>query len=136
MTMPFLLDTNACIRILKNSSPPLVARLRDRDPNEIFLCSVVKAELIYGAYRSARQADNLRQLDHFFQPFVSVPFDDNCTEVYGRIRHQLERAGQVIGPYDLMIAAIALANDLVLITHNTREFSRVVGLRFEDWEIP
>ena len=63
-----------------------------------------------------------------------MPFDDTAAEIYGRIRTRLEQAGAPIGPNDLMIAAIAVANDVVLVTHNTREFSRVEELKFEDWE--
>lgn len=132
--MTYLLDTNACIRLLNNSAPALVERLRRHRATEIVLCSVVKAELTYGAFRSSRVAENLRLLDRFFAPFVSLPFDDRCVEVYGRIRSDLERAGTPIGPNDLMIAATAVANDLALVTANTREFSRVIGLALENWE--
>jgi tRNA(fMet)-specific endonuclease VapC len=66
---------------------------------------------------------------------TNLPFDDFAAEIYGRIRAELEAAGMLIGPYDMMIAAIALANDLTLVTHNTREFGRVAGLKIEDWEI-
>ncbi|MFH1176046.1 MAG: type II toxin-antitoxin system VapC family toxin [Acidobacteriota bacterium] len=130
----YLLDTNACIRILNGSSARLVARLREHEPAEIRVCAVVKAELLYGAQRSARTADNLRLLARFFEPLVSLPFDDGCAERYGLIRVGLERDGTPIGPNDLMIAATALAHDLALVTHNVAEFSRVAGLRFEDWE--
>ena len=125
--------TNACIHILNNSSPPLVARLHQQDPEIVYLCSVVKAELTYGAYRSSRIAENLRVLHRFFEPFASLPFDDLCAEHYGRIRRDLERDGTPIGPNDLMIAATALAHDLFLVTGNTREFARVAGLRLQDW---
>lgn len=130
----YLLDTNACIRILNNSSALLVNRLKQQSPRDLFLCSIVKAELVFGAYRSAHAAANLRVLKGFFEPFKSLPFDDLCVEEYGRIRSDLERIGQPIGPYDLMIAATSLAHDLILVTNNTREFSRVVGLRVEDWQ--
>lgn len=128
------LDTNVCIKILNNDSPPLVERMRSRRPSEIALCSVVKAELVYGARKSRRAAANLATLQEFFEPFRSYAFDDECTEPYGIIRTDLERSGEPIGPYDLMIAAIAMANDATLVTHNVDEFSRVVGLRWEDWE--
>jgi tRNA(fMet)-specific endonuclease VapC len=131
----FLLDTNACIRLLNNSSPPLTARLAAQTPEDVYLCAIVKAELIYGAYRSSYVADNLRLLKRFFEPFVSLPFDDQCLEYYGRICNELEQAGTPIGPNDLLIAATALSHDLVLVTHNTREFPRVAGLQIEDWEI-
>jgi tRNA(fMet)-specific endonuclease VapC len=130
----YLLDTNACIRILNNTSAPLVARLRAHDPNEIRLSSVVRAELLYGARRSQRPAENLALLGRFFAAFLSLPFDDQCAESYGVLRAALAREGRLIGPNDLMIAATALAHDCTLVTHNTDEFSRVPDLRIEDWE--
>ncbi|WP_374688098.1 type II toxin-antitoxin system VapC family toxin [Promineifilum sp.] len=130
----YLLDTNACVRLLNGRSPQLTERMRQHQPAEIVLCSVVKAELIHGAYRSSRVADNLRLLERFFAPFASLPFDDHCADAYGRIRSDLERAGTPIGPNDLMIAAVAVAHELTLVTANTREFGRVIGLAFENWE--
>lgn len=73
-------------------------------------------------------------LRRFFQEFATLPFDEKCEEVYGIIRAQLGLAGTPIGPNDLLIAAIALANDFTIVTHNTDEFGRVKGLRIEDWE--
>lgn len=130
----YLLDTNACVRLLNGRSPQLIERMRQHQPAEIVLCSVVKAELIHGAYRSSRVADNLRLLERFFAPFASLPFDDHCADAYGRIRSDLERAGTPIGPNDLMIAAVAVIHELTLVTANTREFGRVIGLAFENWE--
>jgi tRNA(fMet)-specific endonuclease VapC len=130
----YLLDSNACIRILNGASEPLQRRLRSCSPTEVSLCSVVKAELYFGARKSARQAENLRLVERFFSVFPSFGFDDRCAEVYGTIRSELERSGIPIGPNDLLIAATAIANDLILVTHNTREFERVVGLHLEDWE--
>lgn len=129
----YLLDSNACIHILNNSSPPLVARLRAHDRGAIHLCSVVKAELVYGAYHSTRIADNLRLLQRFFDTFESLAFSDDCVDPYGRIRSDLARSGTPIGPNDTLIAAIAVAHKMTLVTNNTREFSRVVGLQIEDW---
>ena len=130
----YLLDTNACIRILNDTSPLLVQRLASHAPSEIRLCSVVKAELLYGARHSQRVAENLKLLAHFFAPFVSLPFNDRCAEEYGQIRVELAQAGTLIGPNDLLIAAIARAYNLTLVTHNVEEFGRVNGLRLEDWE--
>jgi tRNA(fMet)-specific endonuclease VapC len=129
-----LLDTNACIHVLTDSSPALVAALRRQGPAEIAPCAVVKAELVYGAQRSSRPAENLRLLDRFFAAFASLPFDDRCVQVCGRIRVELERAGAPIGPNDLLIAATAIANGRTLVTANTREFGRVAGLSIENWE--
>jgi tRNA(fMet)-specific endonuclease VapC len=132
----YLLDTNACIRILNNSSKDLVERLRRHDSSEVRLCSVVKAELLHGARKSSRVTANLELLKHFFAPFQSIPFDDASAEHYGQIRRDLEQAGTPIGSNDFLIAATARAHGLVLITHNVREFSRVSGLQIEDWESP
>lgn len=97
-------------------------------------CSIVKAELLYGALKSARPDRNVGRLRPFFNRFVSLPFDDASAEEYGQIRVALEMAGTPIGSNDLCIAAIARTNDLALVTHNTDEFSRVDELRLEDWE--
>jgi len=130
----YLLDTNVCIRVLNGQSVPVVERLRRQTPHEIHLCSIVKAELIHGAHRSARPAENMRLLSRFFEPYESLPFDDRCAETYGRIRTDLERSGMIISPNDLIIAATAVAHRLTLVTANTREFSRVINLEIEDWE--
>lgn len=130
----YLLDTNACIGILKGTSASLTHRLRFVPRTEMRLSSVVKAELLYGARKSGRVADNLRLLEEFFGNVATLPFDDRCAEVYGVIRAELERAGTPIGPNDVLIAATARAHGAVLVTNNVREFSRVAGLRIEDWE--
>ena len=129
-----LLDTNVCIAVLNGSPEVVVARLRSHQPGELRLCSVVKAELLYGARRSARAPQNLRHLADFFAAFVSLPFDDACAERYAVIREELVRGGRSIGPQDLLIAATALRHDLELVTHSVAEFSRVAGLRLVDWE--
>jgi len=130
----YLLDTNSCIKILNNTSTQLVSRLKEHHPSQIKLSSVVKAELIYGARKSARPAQNLRILQDFFPPFRSLAFDDLCSDHYGVLRTELERIGRPIGPYDMMIAATAIAHDLTVVTHNQGEFSRIAGLKWEDWE--
>jgi len=132
--MIHLLDSNTCIRYLNGQSESIRRNLEARQPEEIVLCSVVKAELIYGAAKSARLQSNLEKLRRFAEPFSSLPFDDGAAEVYGRIRALLERSGKPIGPNDLLIAAIAIAHDATLVTHNTGEFSRIEDLRYEDWE--
>lgn len=129
-----LLDTNTCIQYLTARSPQVTARFRTIPKHDIVLCDVVKAELYYGVNRSSRRDSNLALYETFFSQYVSLPFDDNAAAIYGQIRFQLETLGLPIGPYDLQIAAIALAHNLTLVTHNTREFSRVEGLKIYDWE--
>ena len=132
--MKYLLDTNACIRVLNGRAPALAERLGRHRPSEVAVCSVVKAELFYGAARSRDPAGSLAKQYEFLAPFRSYEFDDRAAEAAGRIRANLESQGTPIGPYDTQIAAIALVNDLVLVTHNVAEFARVDGLRLEDWE--
>lgn len=131
----FLLDTNACIRILNQGHSEIARRFESCAPYDIALCSVVKAELLFGARRSSRIDENLRLLDAFFSPLESLPFDDRCAEHYAILRAVLASQGNPIGPNDLLIAAIALSNDATLVTHNTAEFRRVPGLRIVDWEV-
>ena len=131
----YLLDSNACIRLLNESASSNMARkLAELTPDDIRLCSVVKSELYYGAYKSTRRDRNLANLNRFFSQFISLPFDDNAAAIAGQVRAQLDVAGTPIGSNDLLIAAIALSNDLTLVTHNTREFGRINGLKCEDWE--
>ena len=91
--------------------------------------------MAYGVRKNQPSQTRLDTLKAFVDSFVSLPFDDKAAEIYGRIRAELERIGTPIGPNDLMIAAIALANNVTLITHNTKEFRRVQGLALEDWEV-
>ncbi|HXA17218.1 MAG TPA: type II toxin-antitoxin system VapC family toxin [Thermoanaerobaculia bacterium] len=130
----YLLDTNACIRILNGTSPSLAERLRFIPRSQLRLSSVVKAELLYGARKSSRVAENMRLLERFFDSIASLPFDDGCAEEYGLLREELERAGTPIGANDMLIAATARAHHAILVTHNVREFSRVADLRLEDWQ--
>ena len=102
--------------------------------DQVVLCSVVKAELYYGALRSARPAHSLQILSEFSANFNSLAFDDQAAEAYGQIRAILAQRGALIGPNDLLIAAIALSNQAVLVTHNTGEFGRVPDLETVDWQ--
>jgi tRNA(fMet)-specific endonuclease VapC len=132
----FLLDTNVCVQYLRGKNVLVRQRLAACPTHEVRLCSVVLSELYVGALRSAQPAKNRADVDQFTAPFARLPFDDAAADVYARIRHHLERQGTPIGPYDLQIAAIALANGCTLVTHNTAEFNRVPGLVVEDWEMP
>ena len=132
--MIYLLDTNTCIRYLNQSSQSIYERLLNISADDVCICDVVKYELYYGAYKSSRKANNLENLSNFFGDLVSLPFDGKAAEICGQIHATLETAGTPIGTYDLQIAAIALANTLTLVTHNTREFGRVPDLQLEDRE--
>lgn len=132
--MKYLLDANACIVHLRGKDPNVTNRLATAGPGDVALCSVVKAELLYGAERSASPSRSRANLQRFFASLPSLPFDDSAADVYGKIRAELATRGTPIGPNDLMIAATALSSGLILVTHNTTEFSRVLGLQYEDWQ--
>lgn len=133
--MKYLLDTNVCIVYLKGRNLNLKQKLDAVPIQEIAVCSVVKAELCFGSMKSANPERNFALQQAFLAQFVSLSFDDLAATNFGTIRAQLETRGISIGGYDLQIAAIALANNLTLVTHNTREFERVQGLQLEDWEV-
>jgi tRNA(fMet)-specific endonuclease VapC len=129
----FLFDTNICIAILKNSELPLIQKIKSHQPMDFALCSIVKAELLYGARKSQNVEKNLSLLGKLFAQFSSLPFDDQATGFYGTTRAILEKTGTPIGEADLFISSIALAHDLVVLTRNYGEFVRVPGLKVETW---
>ena len=114
----------------------LLKRFASHPVGDIALCSIVVAELFYGAEGSVNPVTGRQQVESFIVPYISLPFDDTAARIYGGLRHELESRGLTIGQNDYLIASIALAHNLTLVTHNTKEFSRVPGLVLEDWEIP
>jgi tRNA(fMet)-specific endonuclease VapC len=132
----YLLDSNVWVAILRQQHPEVAARYGAKDRADIRTCSVVVAELRYGCEKSAKPAENRAKVDALLAPVLSLPYDDAAADLFVRIRRHLESLGQIIGPYDMQIAAIALANGCTLVTHNVGEFSRVPGLVIEDWQDP
>jgi tRNA(fMet)-specific endonuclease VapC len=127
----YLLDTNAVIGLAKGT-PGLEQRLNQENRVDIGLSVIVFHELVFGAYKGRRVAANLEAIVNL--EFEVVTLDKEDARCAGEIRAFLAVSGQPIGPYDVLLAGQAVARDLTLITHNTREFSRVQGLRIEDWE--
>lgn len=132
--MTWMLDTNACIRYLNGRSPKLRFKFDATDSAQLRVCSVVKAELFFGAALSNDPIKTLANQRLFLSRFPCLPSDDSAADAYAEIRADLARRGLIIGPNDLMIAAICRANDVKLVTHNVSEFGRVAGLTTEDWE--
>lgn len=130
----YLLDTNACIAWLRKDAP-VVNRVIQARAGHVWVCTPVKAELWFGACKSQRIEENQNRLRLFFKDMPSLSFDDAAAEHFGEIRAALARQGKPIGPYDMQIAAIARAHNLIVVTHNTREFARVPGLRLENWQV-
>ena len=132
--MKYILDTNVCIQILKGTSQLIKARIANISNEDIALPSVVRFELSYGANKSQNPERKHALIREFLSSFASISFDDQIAEKCGEIRATLERMGTPIGPYDLIIAATAIVKDVTLVTHNTKEFSRVKAIQLEDWE--
>jgi tRNA(fMet)-specific endonuclease VapC len=128
----FVLDTNTCIYVLKLEGR-VVERLREHSPDDVAVTIVTVAELWFAAHKSARPAAARREIDGFLEPFEVLAFDLEAAEAYARSRLALERIGRPIGERDLLIASIALARGLTVVTHNMSEFGRVPGLKAEDW---
>ena len=128
----YMLDTNLCIRVLRDR--PASARRRFNEEAEgLCISTVVLAELLHGAARSARPADNRRAVEEFAARLEVLAFDAAAADHAADIRADLERKGTPIGAYDLLIAGHARSRGLALITGNLGEFRRVDGLRCEDW---
>ncbi len=132
--MKYLLDTNVCINFLRGNNVTLHEKFMAVSQENKYLCSVVVSELYYGAYKSQQEAKNLETVANFAARFQLLTFDNESAKIFGQIRTFLEKQGTPIGAYDLQIAAIALQHDLTLVTHNTREFSRISLLQLDDWE--
>jgi tRNA(fMet)-specific endonuclease VapC len=129
----YLLDTNICIYIINNSPKQVVDRVKKLKVHQVKLSSISLAELEYGASKSSSREKNRKALINFASAFDIVNFNDSDAEVYGLIRAELEKRGQVIGPYDMQIAAQAITRDLILVTNNTEEFARIPNLKLENW---
>jgi tRNA(fMet)-specific endonuclease VapC len=135
--LSFLLDTNTWVSLLRWQNAGVLARLKRHPSEDILLCSVVLAELWFGAERSDanRRADNYALVDELQARYSSLPFDNRAAREYATIRAKLAGKGSPIGPNDTMIAAIARSRGVTLVTNNTAEFSRVPGLAIEDWQV-
>ncbi len=136
--MNYMLDTDTCIYLMTGRHPErqsrIVARLVKLAPNEnLLLSSVVAFELSYGAQKGRWRKANLALLEEFLFDFIVVPFDEKAAHVGGTVRTKLEKNGHPIGPLDTLIAAHAVSLGVPLVTHNLREFSRVPGLKVENW---
>jgi len=130
----YLLDTNICI-FLKNQKPKHVLdRLHKVIDQNLYISSITVAEMYFGVYNSQNIERNHVSLVEFLAPFKIIDFDDEDAKEFGRIRAKLKKEGKLIGPYDMQIAAQAIAKKLILVTNNTNEFMRVDGIKLEDWK--
>ena len=133
--MAWMLDTNVCTAAIKEREGPLTRRIEAHPANALTLSVITMAELLVGIEKSVKREQNLSALEKFSSPMRILPFSLQAANHYARIRAHLERAGNIIGPMDLLIAAHALAEDATLVTNNEREFQRVPGLVVENWVV-
>lgn len=131
--MKLMLDTNICIAIIKKKPKNILQKLSDYQIGDICISSVTLAELRYGVAKSKYIEKNRVALDEFILPLEVADFDELATHYYGTLRANLEKQGIPIGPLDTMIGAHALSLNVTLVTNNTKEFNRVVGLKLIDW---
>lgn len=129
--MRYLLDTNTLIAIINDRRSKPSRKLRRHEPGDVVTSSIVVHELYFGAFKSGRPVDNVTRLDQM--QIHALALDREDARFAGEIRAILKRAGTPIGLYDVLIAGQALARNLILVTNNTREFSRVGGFLVEDW---
>ena len=131
----FMLDTDTCSYIMKRSHPQVLKRLQAVDVEDVCMSVITKAELLYGVEVSPRRAHDAAALTAFLPYVEAVEWADDAALHYAEIRADLKRRGALIGANDLFIAAHARALSLTLVTNNTAEFERVVGLTLENWTI-
>ena len=131
--MTYYLDANILVYIIRNvNRENLDARIK-ASRKYIKVPSIVKAKLITGAYKRNDTEDALIRIEKLLSPFEVVPFDDAASEVYGKVRADLEAKGKIIGANDMIIAATVLSRGGILVTNNVKEFERVEGLQIENW---
>jgi tRNA(fMet)-specific endonuclease VapC len=130
--LAYMLDTNICIYVMK-TYPSALREKFNALAEQLCISSITLGELHYGAEKSARHAENLTAIDHFVARLEVLPFGDKAAGQYGQLRAELERVGTPCGPYDMQIGGHARSEGLILVTNNMREFSRMPGLRVENW---
>ena len=129
----YALDTCICIDFLRGRMPYAYEMFKHTDPRLFAIPSIVEAELLLGAEKSANPSKRRQTVEEFLLSFQVLPFDHRCAYVYAKLQSTLEREGRRIGPNDLIVAATALANECTLVTNNVEEFKRVPGLPLESW---
>ena len=131
--MKYLLDTSVCVELIRGKRARLLKRMAERPTSDFAISSITLAELQYGAEKSGRPPHQRQTLETFLLAIAVIDFDSEAAAAYGKMRVPLEAAGTPIGALDTLIAAHALSRNLILLTHNLREFKRVRGLKVEDW---
>lgn len=131
--MKYMLDTNICIFAIRNSNDNVLKKFHEHLDNELYISSITLAELMYGVEKSRKPEQNRNALLQFLTLIDIKEFSEKAAIEYGKIRAFLENQGTPIGPLDTLIAAHAVSENMILVTHNTKEFLRVPDLTVENW---
>jgi tRNA(fMet)-specific endonuclease VapC len=131
--MKYMLDTNICIYIIKNKPAKVLKKFSKVEPKDVCISSITSSELWYGVNKSSSFERNAIALEEFLSPLTILEYDESASKIYGEIRTELKKKGQVIGNMDLLISAHAISRNLTLVTNNSKEFKRVKGLTIENW---
>ena len=133
MVIRYMLDTDACIALIKDRPASMRSRLFLLTPEEVGISGIVAAELWFGVANSQKKKKNQAALKDFLEFITLLDLPCEASPIYGQMRAQLQKKGTPIGAMDLLIASHALFIDTVLVTNNTREFERVPDLKIENW---
>jgi len=131
--MKYMLDTNICIGLIRQKPAALIKRLTECIPGDVGVSTITVAELMHGAQKSSQVEKNMEALEQFLLPIEVADFDLTASMAYGQVRSALEKSGNLIGSMDMLIGAHSASLDVVLVTNNTGEFTRIPGLKVEDW---
>ena len=129
----YFLDSNVLIDYLKGTNIHVMEALKGMSPMDVKIPSIIEAELMFGIYGGVDVEFRIRKLEELISSFEIIPFDDSAARIYGKIRAEMRSNGTMIGPNDLLIASTVLSRGGILVTSNTKEFSRIRGLIIENW---
>jgi tRNA(fMet)-specific endonuclease VapC len=132
--MKYLLDTNICIYLIKKRYPEIISKLLKVGFDKIGISTITIAELEYGVANSSRSQEAQTALLEFVLPFEILDFNYSAASMYGKIRKELKDKGQPVSDMDMLIASVAMANELIVVTNNEKEFRRISGLKIENWK--
>ena len=130
--MMYLLDTDICIYVINHKPQQVFERFRQYQLGQLAVSSITASELAFGVEKSGSER-NKQALKKFLSPLEILPYDEQAVWHYAQLRHDLQSKGQTVGSLDMLIAAYALALDVVLVTNNTKEFERIERLKLENW---
>ncbi|AHJ27017.1 type II toxin-antitoxin system VapC family toxin [Nodularia spumigena CS-584] len=130
--MTYLLDTDTCIYWIKNINS-VRNKIQQIGWEQICICNITVAELYFGAYNSQRVVENLTRAENFIRDVEVIALDNQAVKKFGELKAELRKTGQPVADFDLLIASVSLTRNYILVTNNTRHYSRISELKLENW---